>query len=49
MIVQIDRANTAIVGLDLYPVAERHQSALVEAIVHEQIQWLVSLYLPIGK
>ncbi len=32
IIVQIDRTNTAIVGLDLYTVAERHQSALVEAI-----------------
>lgn len=36
--VHIDRANTAIVGLDLYTVAERHQSGLVEAIVQEQIQ-----------
>lgn len=36
--VYIDRANTAIVGLDLYTVAKRHQSGLVEAIVQEQIQ-----------
>jgi quinol monooxygenase YgiN len=36
--VQIDRTNTAIVGLDLYTVAERHQSGLVEAIVQEQIK-----------
>jgi quinol monooxygenase YgiN len=36
--VHIDQANTAIVGLDLYTVAERHQSGLVEAVVQEQIQ-----------
>ncbi len=36
--VQIDRTNTAIVGLDLYTVTERHQSGLVEAIVQEQIK-----------
>jgi quinol monooxygenase YgiN len=36
--VQIDRTNNAIVGLDLYAVAERHQSGLVKAIVEEQIQ-----------
>ena len=36
--VQIDRTNTAIVGLDLYTVAERHQSGLIEAIVQEQIK-----------
>lgn len=35
---QIDRTNTAIVGLDLYTVAERHQSGLIEAIVQEQIK-----------
>jgi|GEM_PF-5495950 len=35
--VQIDGSNTAIVGLDLYTVAERHQSGLVDAI-KEQIQ-----------
>lgn len=35
---QIDRTNTAIVGLDLYTVAERHQSGLVEAIVQEQLK-----------
>lgn len=45
MIVQIDRANTAIVGLDLYTVAERHQSALIEAIVQEQIpSWVTNPY-----
>jgi len=38
IMVQIDRTNTAIVvGLDLYTVAERHQSGLIEAIVQEQI------------
>ena len=36
--VQIDRTNTAIVGLDLYTVTERHQSGLVEAIVQEQLK-----------
>lgn len=36
--VQIDRTNTVMIGLDLYTVAERHQSSLVEAIVQEQIQ-----------
>ncbi len=36
--VYIDRANTVLVGLDLYTVAERHQSGLVEAIVQEQIK-----------
>lgn len=36
--VRIDRTNTAMVGLDLYPVAERHQSDLVEVIVQEQIK-----------
>ncbi|MBD1918345.1 MULTISPECIES: antibiotic biosynthesis monooxygenase [Cyanophyceae] len=39
--VQIDRTNTAIVGLDLYTVAERHQAALIEAIVQEQVKsWI---------
>jgi hypothetical protein len=36
--VQIDRTNAAIVGLDLYPVAERHQSGLIEVIIQEQIK-----------
>jgi heme-degrading monooxygenase HmoA len=36
--VQIDRSNTASVGLDLYTVAQRHQSGLVDAI-KEQIQF----------
>ena len=36
--VHIDRTNTAIVGLDLYTVAERHQSDLIEVIVQEQIK-----------
>lgn len=36
--IQIDRSNIASVGLDLYTVAERHQPALVEAIVEEQIK-----------
>lgn len=35
--VHIDRTNTASIGLDLYTVAERHQSGLVEAIVAEQL------------
>ncbi|BAU13589.1 antibiotic biosynthesis monooxygenase, putative [Leptolyngbya sp. NIES-3755] len=42
--VQIDRSNAAIVGLDLYTVAERHQLGLVDAI-KEQIQsWKTNLY-----
>jgi quinol monooxygenase YgiN len=42
--VQIDRLNTALVGLDLYTVAERHQSGLVDAI-KEQIQsWKSNAY-----
>ncbi|MBD2259643.1 antibiotic biosynthesis monooxygenase [Pseudanabaena sp. FACHB-2040] len=36
--IQLDRSNTAIVGLDLYTVAERHQLGLVDAI-KEQIQY----------
>lgn len=43
--VQIDRTNTALVGLDLYTVAERHQSALIEAVVQEQIKlWVDNPY-----
>ena len=43
---QIDKTNTVIVGLDLYTVAERHQSALIEAIVQEQIKvWIGNPYL----
>ncbi len=43
--VQIDQTNTAIVGLDLYPVAERHQASLVEAIVQTQIpSWIANPY-----
>jgi len=43
--VQIDRNNNGIVGLDLYTVAERHQSGLVEAIVEQQIQsWMSHPY-----
>ncbi len=43
--VQIDRTNTALVGLDLYTVAERHQSALIEAVVQEQIKsWIDNPY-----
>jgi quinol monooxygenase YgiN len=39
--VQIDRTNTALVGLDLYTVAERHQVSLIEAIVQEQVKsWI---------
>jgi Antibiotic biosynthesis monooxygenase len=41
--VQIDRSNTAIVGLELFPVAERHQDALIQAIIQEQIpSWAVN-------
>ena len=36
--IQIDRNNSALVGLDLYTVAERHQLGLVEAIIKEQIK-----------
>ncbi len=36
--IKIDRTNSAFVGLDLYTVAERHQSGLVEAIIKEQIK-----------
>lgn len=43
--VQIDRTNAASVGLDLYTVAERHQAALIDAIVQEQIKfWLDCSY-----
>ena len=43
--IQIDRTNTAIVGLDLFTVAERHQTALIEAIIQEQIpSWVSSPY-----
>jgi hypothetical protein len=41
MMVTIDRTNTLSVGLDLYTVAERHQSALIEAVVQEQIKFWV--------
>ncbi len=41
MMVTIDQTNTVSVGLDLYTVAERHQSALIEAIVQEQIKFWV--------
>jgi quinol monooxygenase YgiN len=42
---QIDRSNTAMVGLDLYTVAERHQSGLVKAIVETQLQsWKANPY-----
>ena len=36
--IKIDRTNSAFVGLNLYTVAERHQSGLVEAIIQEQIK-----------
>lgn len=42
--VQIDRSNTAIVGLDLYPVAERHQSALVDALKEQVDAWKSNAY-----
>jgi len=45
MMIQIDRSNTVIVGLDLFPVAEHHQSALVDAIVQDQIPtWVANPY-----
>jgi quinol monooxygenase YgiN len=37
--IQIDRSNTAIVGLDLYTIAEQHQSALVDTIKEQIIFW----------
>lgn len=44
-IVKIDPTNTAIVGLDLYTVTERHQLALVEVIIQEQIKsWVAHPY-----
>lgn len=42
--VYIDRANTGSVGLDLYTVAERHQSGLVEAINAQIQDWKSSPY-----
>ncbi|KST68959.1 antibiotic biosynthesis monooxygenase family protein [Mastigocoleus testarum] len=33
----IDRSNTVTVGLDLFAVAQKHQTALIKAIVEEQI------------
>ena len=35
--INIDKTNTAIVGLDLFTVAQQHQGALIEAITKEQI------------
>ena len=37
--VQIDRSNTASVGLDLYTVAERHQAGLVEVLKAQSKDW----------
>jgi hypothetical protein len=37
--VQIDRSNTAIVGLDLYTVVERHQLGLVDALKEQIKSW----------
>lgn len=43
--IQIDRANTSIVGLDLFAVAEQHQSGLIDAIVQEKIpNWIDNSY-----
>jgi len=42
--VQIDRTNTAIAGLDLYTVAERHQSALIEAVTQQIKFWVDNPY-----
>jgi quinol monooxygenase YgiN len=39
--IKINLTNTVTVGLDLYTVAERHQSALIDAIIHEQIKFWV--------
>ncbi len=42
--VRIDRSNSAIVGLDLYAVAERHQSGLVDAIAEQIASWQPNPY-----
>jgi quinol monooxygenase YgiN len=42
--VQIDRLNTALVGLDLYTVAERHQSGLVDAVKEQIKSWKSNPY-----
>lgn len=42
--VQIDRSNTALVGLDLYTVAERHQSALVDMLKEQAKFWKTNPY-----
>ena len=43
--VQIDRTNTAIVGLDLFTVAQKHQTGLIEAIIQAQItEWVLNPY-----
>ncbi|MDZ8260222.1 antibiotic biosynthesis monooxygenase family protein [Nostoc sp. ChiQUE01b] len=42
--VQIDRSNTAIVGLDLYTVAERHQLGLVDALKEQITFWKFNPY-----
>lgn len=35
--IQIDRTNAAMVGLDLFTVAQKHQASLIEALVQQQI------------
>ncbi|MEP0914584.1 hypothetical protein NDI45_27155 [Leptolyngbya sp. GB1-A1] len=40
----MDRSNTAIIGLDLYTVAERHQSGLVDAIKEQITSWKSNSY-----
>ncbi|MBF2074767.1 MAG: antibiotic biosynthesis monooxygenase [Synechococcales cyanobacterium C42_A2020_086] len=37
--IQIDRANTVSVGLDLYTVAARHQDALIDALIQQVRAW----------
>jgi quinol monooxygenase YgiN len=43
--INIDKTNMAIVGLDLFTVAQQHQDALIEAITKEQIPaWISNPY-----
>jgi quinol monooxygenase YgiN len=42
--VQIDRSNTTSVGLDLYTVAQKHQSGLVNAIEEQIHSWQFNPY-----
>ena len=42
--VQIDRTNAAVVGLDLYTVAEQHQAGLVDAVKDQIQSWKTNPY-----